>query len=144
MAIDSSASDFVNVARDVDVVIDFVGAPFLERNIDALALRGRLVVVSTLGGTTAPLSLRTLMTKRLQITGTMLRARSYEEKVEATRAFERDVVPLLASGTHLSQTLLAANGSPATVETAPTGARLVILVSRMYPRARLVARGLFV
>src|ERR1700730_394323 len=96
--IDASTSSFDDAARDIDVIIDFIGAPYLEKNLEALAPRGRLIIVSTLGGTSAPLSLRTLMTKRLRIVGTMLRSRSYEEKVEATRAFESDVVPLLASG----------------------------------------------
>jgi NADPH2:quinone reductase len=98
VAIDVSAESFDEVARDVDVVVDFVGAPYFEKNLNALATRGRLVIVSTLGGTSASLSLRTLMMKRLRIVGTVLRSRSYEEKAEATRAFERDVVPLLASG----------------------------------------------
>ena len=98
VAIDAAAP-FDEIAREIDVVIDFVGAPYFERNLKALAMRGRLIIVSTLGGTEAPVSLRTLMTKRLRIVGTMLRSRPYEEKVEATGAFERDVVPLLASGT---------------------------------------------
>ena len=97
-AIDSSRTAFDEVAHDIDVVIDFIGAPFFEKNLAALALKGRLVVVSTLGGTDAQMSLRTLMAKRLRIVGTMLRARPYAEKVEATRAFGRDVLPLLASG----------------------------------------------
>jgi len=96
--IDTSTAQFDQVARDIDVVIDFVGAPYLEKNLAALALKGRLVVVSTLGGTTAALSMRTLMSKRLRIVGTLLRSRTFEEKVEATRAFERDVIPLLANG----------------------------------------------
>lgn len=84
--------------RGVNVIIDFVGGPYLDRNLLSLADRGRLVVVSTLGGVSALLSLRTLMTKRLRVVGTMLRSRAYEEKVAATAAFTRDVVPLLASG----------------------------------------------
>jgi NADPH:quinone reductase len=98
LAIDPNATPFDEKARDIDVVIDFIGAPYLEQNLKALRTRGRLIVVSTLGGTNAALSLRTLMSKRLRINGTMLRARPYEEKVEVTRAFERDVIPLLASG----------------------------------------------
>jgi putative PIG3 family NAD(P)H quinone oxidoreductase len=103
VAIDTSQTAFDEVvlaltaAQGVDVVIDFIGGPYLERNLLALGQRGRLVIVSTLGGVSALLSLRTLMTKRLRIVGTMLRSRSYEEKVAATRAFARDVVPLLAS-----------------------------------------------
>ncbi|HYK54774.1 MAG TPA: NAD(P)H-quinone oxidoreductase [Candidatus Eremiobacteraceae bacterium] len=98
VGIDPKATPFDEIAHDVDVVIDFIGAPYLEQNLTALRTRGRLIVVSTLGGTNASLSLRTLMSKRLRINGTMLRARPYEEKIEATRAFERDVMPLLANG----------------------------------------------
>jgi NADPH2:quinone reductase len=98
VSIDVRTDAFEEFARDVDVIIDFVGAPYFEKNLAALAVRGRLVSVSTLGGVSVSLSLRTLMTKRLRIVGTMLRARSYEEKVDATRAFEPDVIPLLASG----------------------------------------------
>ena len=98
VAIDATEAAFDVVALGVDVIIDFVGAPYFEQNLRALRPRGRLVVVSTLGGTDAALSLRTLMAKRLRIVGTVLRSRPYEEKVEATRAFERDVIPLLANG----------------------------------------------
>jgi len=98
VAIDPAATPFDESARDIDVVIDFIGAPYLEQNLKTLRMRGRLIVVSTLGGTAASLPLRTLMTKRLRINGTMLRARAHDEKVEATRSFERDVMPLLASG----------------------------------------------
>ena len=96
--IDATVIAFETVAEDIDVIIDFIGAPYLEKNLDALAPRGRLVVVSTLGGVSASISLRTLMTKRLSVAGTVLRSRSSVEKAGATREFVRDVVPLLASG----------------------------------------------
>jgi putative PIG3 family NAD(P)H quinone oxidoreductase len=96
VAIDPSDGPFEQAARDIDVVVDFVGAPYFEANLSALAGRGRLIIVSTLGGTSAQLSLRTLMTKRLQIAGTVMRSRSFEEKVKATRAFESDVLGLLS------------------------------------------------
>jgi putative PIG3 family NAD(P)H quinone oxidoreductase len=98
VAIDVNSASFDAIAHDIDVIIDFIGAPYFEKNLNALAMRGRLVIVSTLGGTAASLSLRTLMTKRLRVVGTVLRSRSYEEKVVTTRAFVRDVIPLLASG----------------------------------------------
>lgn len=98
VAIDPTIDDFEAIAHGVDVIIDFIGAPYFEKNLNALALRGRLVSVSTLGGTAASLSLRTLMAKRLRIVGTMLRSRSSDEKAEATRAFARDAGPLFASG----------------------------------------------
>lgn len=97
VGIDVTTTPFDRIANEIDVVIDFIGAPYLEQNLKVLRMRGRLIVVSTLGGTSATLSLRTLMSKRLRINGTMLRARPYEQKVEATRAFECDVIPLLAN-----------------------------------------------
>ena len=98
VAIDPTNTPFEETANDIDVVIDFIGAPYFEQNLKALRMRGRLIVVSTFGGANASLPLRTLMSKRLRINGTMLRARPIEEKRQATRAFERDVVPLLANG----------------------------------------------
>jgi NADPH:quinone reductase len=84
--------------RGVDVVIDFIGAEYLDRNLSALAPRGRLVFVSTLSGPTAELSIATLMRKRLRLAGTMLRYRSLEDKIAATQAFAERVLPLLANG----------------------------------------------
>ncbi len=97
-AIDVSRESFEERAAGVDVIVDFIGGPYLERNLAALAPRGRLVVVSTLGGPAAQISLRTLMTKRLRVMGTVLRSRSFDEKVAATEAFARDVLPLLEGG----------------------------------------------
>lgn len=98
VGIETSSTTFADVASEIDVVIDFVGAPYFDQNIVALRTGGRLVVVSTLGGTSATLSLRSLMTKRLTLVGTMLRARSHGEKLDATRAFERDALSLFADG----------------------------------------------
>ena len=82
----------------VNVVLDLVGASYLDANLDALAARGRMLLVGTLGGSTAPLDFRRVMGKRLRITGTVLRARSAEEKAAAVRRFAAQVVPLLARG----------------------------------------------
>jgi putative PIG3 family NAD(P)H quinone oxidoreductase len=82
----------------VDIILDPVGAPYFERNLRALAPRGCLVVIATMGGTTATLSLPVLMHKRLKVVGTMLRTRSLLEKAAAMRAFERDVLPKFISG----------------------------------------------
>jgi putative PIG3 family NAD(P)H quinone oxidoreductase len=80
----------------VNVVLDLVGASYLDANLDVLAARGRLLLVGTLGGTSAPLDFRRVMGKRLRVTGTVLRARSTEEKAAAVRRFAAEVVPLLA------------------------------------------------
>jgi NADPH:quinone reductase-like Zn-dependent oxidoreductase len=84
--------------RGVDVVIDLVGARYLEANLRSLAAKGRLVLVGTTAGAQAMLDFSTVMRKRLTIVGTVLRGRSDEEKATATRLFAKQVVPLLADG----------------------------------------------
>lgn len=82
----------------VHLIIDFVGAAYMEQNLDALATWGRLVFLSTLGGAQANVNLRLVMSKRLQIRGCTLRYRTLEEKLAVTRRFATQAVPLLASG----------------------------------------------
>jgi NADPH:quinone reductase-like Zn-dependent oxidoreductase len=85
-------------ARGVDVVLELVGAANLTGSLDALALRGRIIVVGTGAGADAELSLRALMGRRASVMGTVLRARPMEEKAAAVQAFARSVVPHLAAG----------------------------------------------
>jgi NADPH:quinone reductase-like Zn-dependent oxidoreductase len=80
------------------VTIDLAGGRYVEVDIAAAALRGRIVLVGTIAGVTAKLPIHITMAKRLSIFGTVLRARNAEEKAAATAAFVRDVVPLLADG----------------------------------------------
>ncbi|HYS31829.1 MAG TPA: zinc-binding dehydrogenase [Streptosporangiaceae bacterium] len=81
-----------------DVVLELLGAPYLDQDFAALAVKGRIVVVGTGAGADAAVSLRALMGKRASLRGTMLRARPLEEKAAAVQAFARSVVPLLAAG----------------------------------------------
>jgi putative PIG3 family NAD(P)H quinone oxidoreductase len=83
----------------VDVVLDLVGAGYLDANLKSLAPRGRMMFVGTTSGARAPIDFGIVMSKRLTIIGTVLRARSEEEKATATRLFAAHVVPLLAAGT---------------------------------------------
>jgi putative PIG3 family NAD(P)H quinone oxidoreductase len=85
--------------RGVNVIIDLVGAKYLEANLNALAAKGRLVLVGTTAGTQAMLDFSAVMRKRLTIVGTVLRGRSAEEKATATRLFAEQVLPLLAAET---------------------------------------------
>jgi putative PIG3 family NAD(P)H quinone oxidoreductase len=85
--------------KGVDVVLDLVGAGYLEANLKALAPKGRMMLVGTTSGSKAMLDFGIVMSKRLSLTGTVLRARSAEEKATATRLFAAHVVPLLADGT---------------------------------------------
>ena len=79
----------------VEVVLDLVGGPYLQANLEALALRGRLLLVGTTAGASAPFNFGVAMSKRLRIFGTVLRGRSVEEKASATHSFAAHVVPLL-------------------------------------------------
>jgi putative PIG3 family NAD(P)H quinone oxidoreductase len=85
-------------ARGVDVVLELVGAANLQASLEALAVRGRIIVVGTGAGADAEISLRALMGRRASLMGTVLRARHMEEKAAAVQVFARSVVPQLASG----------------------------------------------
>jgi NADPH:quinone reductase-like Zn-dependent oxidoreductase len=78
------------------VTVDLAGGAYVEADVAAAALGGRIVLVGSVAGTRAKLSLPAVMVKRLTIIGTVLRARNADEKTAATAAFVRDVVPLLA------------------------------------------------
>lgn len=82
----------------VNVILDLVGGGYFEANLKSLARKGRCVVVGLTSGREAQIDLGMLLTKRATVVGTVLRARSTEEKAEAVRKFEEDVVPLLALG----------------------------------------------
>ena len=83
----------------MDLVLDLVGGTYLAAGVQAFAPRGRLILVGTVAGAEAQLDLRRVLGRRLTIRGTVLRARPLEEKIQVTRAWEREVVPLLGRGT---------------------------------------------
>ena len=87
-----------NGGRGVDVILDLVGAAYFGENLDSLAIKGRLMLVGLTSGKVAEIDLGAALSKRVRITGTVLRGRSVEEKADATRRFSEEVVPLLASG----------------------------------------------
>jgi putative PIG3 family NAD(P)H quinone oxidoreductase len=84
--------------RGFDLVLDLVGGPYVAASIEAMALRGRMMLVGTVAGSRAELNLGRVLFKRLELRGTVLRARPLAEKIAVTRAFADEVVPLLASG----------------------------------------------
>lgn len=96
--------DFVAVTqkltegRGVDVILDMVGGPYVERNIKALAMEGRLVNIAFLQGSKVDVNLLPLMLKRLTLTGSTLRPRSLEEKATIAEALRAKVWPLLDAG----------------------------------------------
>ncbi len=92
--------DFVEaLPHPADVILDVVGAKYLERNVRALADGGRLVVIGLQGGVKAELNLGALLSTRGAIIATSLRSRPVEQKAEICEAVVRDVWPLYASGT---------------------------------------------
>jgi len=84
--------------RGCPLILDFVGAPYASENLAALASRGTIVVIGTMGGARAEVDYALLMRSRGAIVGTTLRMRPIEEKIAATQAFARDVLPLVAAG----------------------------------------------
>ncbi len=82
----------------VDVILDLVGASYLEGNAQVLGHRGRWIVVGVPGGTRGTIDLRALMAARGRIQGTLLRARPPEEKARLARDFEARVVPQFERG----------------------------------------------
>lgn len=93
-----SAAERWTSGRGINVVLDLVGGPYVKASQKLLAGKGRMVLVGTIAGGTYELDSRFVMSKRLEIRGTVLRARSLEEKIQATQSFAAEVVPLLARG----------------------------------------------
>jgi len=104
LAVNYHATDFVAAIKEatggegVDVVLDIVGSDYLQRNLDCLRMNGRLVQIGLIAGSRATLDLRSVLQRRLTITGSTLRPRSVAEKGAIARALEREVWPLLDRG----------------------------------------------
>lgn len=104
VAVDHRAGDFVAAVREAtdgrgaDVVLDVVGGAYLPRNVEALAVRGRIVQVGVMDATAVPFSPAVLLPKRASIVGTVLRSRPVEEKIAVTRRFAAEVLPLFERG----------------------------------------------
>jgi putative PIG3 family NAD(P)H quinone oxidoreductase len=103
-AIDYKNEDFVERVheltggRGADVILDIMGASYLARNVEALAVSGRLVSIGMQGGSRAELDLGMLMRKRAAVMATTLRARPAAEKAAIVAAVREHVWPLVASG----------------------------------------------
>ncbi|MDH5676279.1 MAG: NAD(P)H-quinone oxidoreductase [Myxococcales bacterium] len=82
----------------VDLILDTVGAAYLEDNLRCLTLGGTMIVIGLMGGALGSLALGALLNKRARIAGSVLRSRPLEEKIALAQRFERAVVPLLQNG----------------------------------------------
>ena len=104
VGVDYREHDFLEVALDatdrrgVDVVVDFIGGPYLDRNLRALAPGGRLIQVGTLQGGEGHLSLDLLLHHHLRIIGTVMKSRSFEEKLAMTNRFRERWLSAFATG----------------------------------------------
>src|SRR6185503_7818134 len=100
----SSLAELSGFAKDVtagsgfDVVLDVNGGPYFAASLEAMAMRGRIILIGGVAGGRADVDLYQILRKRLHIIGTVMRARSLEEKIATTNAFGEEVVPLLAQG----------------------------------------------
>ena len=103
-AINYRTEDFVQVVRNltggggVNVILDMVGGDYFARNIDVLAVEGRLVQIAFLRGAKVEIDLLAITQRRLTITGSTLRSRNVAEKGAIARAVHKEVWPLIESG----------------------------------------------
>ena len=103
-AINYREEDFVAAAkaatngRGVDVVLDMVAGDYVQRDLDVLAMNGRLVLIAQLGGAHATIATMGILQRRLTITGSTLRARAIEEKAAIAASVREHVWALIARG----------------------------------------------
>jgi NADPH2:quinone reductase len=103
-AVDYKKEDFVAVLREatagrgVDVVLDIVGGDYVPRNVELLAVEGRLVQIALQQGPKVELDLRPVLQRRLTLTGSTLRPRTVEQKGAIARSLEMDVWPFIEAG----------------------------------------------
>jgi NADPH2:quinone reductase len=104
LAINYNSEDFVALSkqatqgRGVDLILDMVGGDYVGRNYEAAAVDGRIVQIAFVASSRVTVDLMRLMLKRLTHTGSTLRARAVADKAAITRAVEKNVLPLIASG----------------------------------------------
>jgi NADPH:quinone reductase-like Zn-dependent oxidoreductase len=102
LVINYKEQDFVEVLKteeaQPDVVLDIIGAKYLEKNVDVLGTNGRLVVIGLQGGTKAEIDLGALLAKRASVSATALRARPPAEKAAIVAATVENVWPMIEAG----------------------------------------------
>ena len=103
-AVNYREQDFVAVVREAtggrgaDVILDLVGGPYLQRNLDSLAVEGRLVLIAVMAGTKGELNLAALMSRRQTLTGSTLRSRPVAAKATICAAVRARVWPHFSGG----------------------------------------------
>jgi putative PIG3 family NAD(P)H quinone oxidoreductase len=94
----AAAQNWTSRTGGFNVVLDLVGGPYVRASQQLMSSKGRMVLVGTVAGGNYELDARYMLSRRLRVWGTVLRARPLEEKIEVTRKFAAEVVPLLATG----------------------------------------------
>jgi putative PIG3 family NAD(P)H quinone oxidoreductase len=99
----SSLTELAAFARSVtgggfEVVLDLNGGPYFAASLEAMAMRGRIILIGGVAGGKAEVDLYQILGKRLHVIGTVMRARSLQEKIATAIVFGQEVVPLLANG----------------------------------------------
>ena len=84
--------------RGVDLILDMVGAAYLQQNLSCLVRGGRLILIGLLGGPSAPIDLSRILKQSLRIRGTVLRPRPVEEKIRLNQEFRRRILPCFENG----------------------------------------------
>ncbi|MDF5719264.1 MAG: NAD(P)H-quinone oxidoreductase [Rhizonema sp. PD37] len=103
-AINTTAEEFDQVVIDataskgVDIILDTIGADYLEKNLNAAAVSGKIVQIATLSGATPQINLQKLLSKLLRLQGTSLRNRSIEQKMTLTQKFSKQILPFFVDG----------------------------------------------
>jgi NADPH:quinone reductase-like Zn-dependent oxidoreductase len=103
-AVNYREQDFVEAVKEAteghgaDVILDMVGGNYVERDLRAAAIDGRIVQIAFLKGSKVDIDLMRLMMRRLTLTGSTLRAQSTEAKARIAQAIEERVWPLVAGG----------------------------------------------
>jgi len=104
VAVDYSTEDFVSAVRTAtggrgaDVILDIVGGPYLDRNVEALAMEGRLLIIGLQGGRRGEIDLGALMTKQARIVSARLRPRPPDQKAAIVAAVHEHLWPLIEGG----------------------------------------------
>ena len=104
LAIDYATMDFVAECMSftngvgVDVVLDVIGGDYVDKNIAAIRVGGRIVQVGTMGGGRTEVNIGMLLPKRASLIGTVLRARPLSEKIAITQRFVAEILPLFDAG----------------------------------------------
>ncbi|MCP3999493.1 MAG: NAD(P)H-quinone oxidoreductase [Gammaproteobacteria bacterium] len=138
-AINYNNEDFLDIIKPmtdgcgIDVIFDIVGGSYLEKNIKLLGTNGRLVVIGILGGAKGTLNLGLVLSKKITVTGSTLRARTPEAKGGIAQALHEHIWPLLEDGTikpivQSSLPLKDAASAHKLIEANDTAGKLVLIV----------------